>query len=68
MDNVKTEWVSSIQLTPTREREIQSSFNCDVEFHYLQTFECFNDLIEDFKLKAVEDTDSINDTEYDEDK
>ena len=33
---VKMEWVSSIQLTPTREVEIQSRFNCDVEFHYPQ--------------------------------
>ena len=56
-------WVSSIQLTPTREAEIRASFNCDVEFHFPQTFECFDDLIEDFKLKTVEDTDSINNTE-----
>ena len=35
-DIVKAEWVSSIELTPTREAEIQSSFSCDVEFHYPQ--------------------------------
>ena len=59
-DIVKAEGVSSIELTPTRETEIQSSFSCDVEFHYPQTLERFNNLIEDFKLKAIEDTDSIN--------
>ena len=62
------EWVSSIQLTRTREAEIQSSLNCDVEFHYPQTLERFNDLTEDFKLKTIEDTNSIKDTEYGEDK
>ena len=35
-DIVKAEWVSSIELPPTREAEIQSSFSCDVEFHYPQ--------------------------------
>ena len=67
-DILKTERLSSIESTPTREAEIQSSFSCDVEFHYPQTLERFNDLIEDFKLKTIEDTDSINETEYGEDK
>ena len=53
--------------TPTREAEIQSGFSCGVEFHYLQTLENFNDLIEDFKLKPIEDTVSINETEHGED-
>ena len=35
-DIVKAEWVSSIELTPTREAEIQSSLSCNVEFHYPQ--------------------------------
>ena len=56
-DIVRAGWVSSIELTPTREAEIQ--------FHYPQTLER---LIEDFKLKTIEDTDSINETEYCEDK
>ena len=33
-DIVKAEWVSSIELTLTREVEIQSIFSCDAEFHY----------------------------------
>ena len=67
-DIVKAEGVSSIELTPTREAEIQSSFSCDVEFHYPQTLERFDELIEHFKLKTIEVTDSINETEYGEDK
>ena len=58
-DIVKAEWVSSTELTPTREAEIQSSYSCDVKFHYRQTLECFDDLTEDFKLKIIEDTNSI---------
>ena len=65
---MKAEWVSSIELTPTREAENQWSLSYDVEFHYPQTPERFDDLIEDFKLKTIEDIDSINETEYDEDK
>ena len=42
--------------------------SCDVEFHYPQTLDRFDDLIEDFKLKTIEDTDSINETKYGEDK
>ena len=57
-DIVKADWVSSIELTPTREAEVQSSFSCDIEFHYPQTLEPFDDLIEDFKLETIEDTDS----------
>ena len=59
-DIVKEEWILSIELAPTSKAEIQSSFSCDVEFHYPQTLGRFNDLIEDFKLKTIEDTDSIN--------
>ena len=60
-DIVKAEWVSSIELTPTKEAEIQSNFSCDVEF---QTLKRFDELIEDLKLKTIEVTDSINETEY----
>ena len=56
-DIVKAEWVSSIELTPTSKAKIQSSFSCDVELHYPRTLERFDDLIEDFQLKTIEDTD-----------
>ena len=58
----------SIELILTREAETQSNFSCDAEFHYPQTLERFDDLIEDFKLKAIEDTNSINEAEYGEDR
>ena len=37
-------------------------------FHYLQTLDRLDDVIEDFKLKTTDDTDSINDSEYGENK
>ena len=64
-DIVKAEWVSSIELTPTKEAEIHSNFSCDVEF---QTLKRFDELIEHLKLKTIEDTDSINETEYGKNK
>ena len=65
---VKTEWVLSIQLTPTREAEMQASFSCDVTFHYPQTLYHLDEVIEDFKLKTIGNIDSINDSEYSENK
>ena len=53
-DILKAEWVSSIEITPTREADIQSNFSCGVEFHYPQTLEHFDDLIEDSKLKSID--------------
>ena len=41
---VETEWVLSIQLTPTREAEMQTSFSCDVTFHYPQTLYHLDDV------------------------
>ena len=64
-DIVKAERVSSIELNPTKEAEVQSNFSSDVEF---QTLKRFDELIEDSKLKAIEDTDSINETEYGKNK
>ena len=32
----KSEWVSFIKLMPEREAEIESCFQCKVEFHYPQ--------------------------------
>ena len=62
---VKTEWVSSIQLTKSREAEIQSSSVCDISLHYPQTIEAFDDLVEEFKLKSIGDSDSsINTNNY----
>ena len=38
---VKVEWVSSIQLSRTKESEIQSGYTCDVSCYYPQTLETF---------------------------
>ena len=48
---VKTECVLSIQLSKSREAEIQSPFSCDVFFHYPQILEAFENLVEELKLK-----------------
>ena len=63
---VKAEWVSSIQLSRTRKAEIQSRFGCDVSFHYPQNLETFHNLLEDFKLKLIDDIHSINNNNYGE--
>lgn len=67
---VKAEWVSSIQLsTTTRKTEIQSCLGCNVSFHYPQTLETFDDLLEDFKLKKpIDNTDFIDNNNYGENK
>ena len=56
------------ELTLTREAEIEGSFSCDVTFHYPQTLDRLDDVIENFMLKTIDDTDSINDSEYSENK
>ena len=72
-DLVKTEWVSYIRLDKAREAEIQSCFNCQVEFHYPKNREAFDNLLQDFKIKSNQtdptqddthsvDSSSINDT------
>ena len=66
---VKAEWISSIQRSKTREAKIQSCFDCDLSFHYLQNLETFTDSLEDFNLKkSIDDTDSIDNNSYGENK
>ena len=48
----KTEWVSYIVLTREREVEIESCFQCEVEFYYPQDQVALSDLIEEFKNKS----------------
>ena len=59
---IKAEWICSIQLSRTREVKIHSNFSCDVSFHYPQTLKHFNDLMEDFKLELIDNTDSLTAT------
>ena len=47
---VKTEWVFYIKLHIASEAEVQSCFNCDIEFHYPNNKDEFENLLQDFKL------------------
>ena len=49
---VKVEWVSSFQLSKSREAEIHSNFNSRVEFHRTQDVEDLKELIETFKFRT----------------
>ena len=67
---VKVEWVSFVQLSKSREAEIQSCFNSRVEFHHGQDVEDLKELIETFKLKTenLVENDSVNNSVYFENK
>ena len=49
---VKAEWVSYVKLDKEREAQIQSCFDCQIEFYYPKTKEKFENLLEYFKTKA----------------
>ena len=49
---VQTEWLSQISLSKKREAEIQSCFDCPIEFHYRNNQDDFDSLLEEFKLKT----------------
>ena len=69
---VKTEWVSGIEIIKSREAEIQSCFNNEVEFHPAADVEKLKTLIETFKLRTedlINENDvNINDSIYGEKK
>ena len=67
---VKVEWVSSVQLSKSREAEIQSCFNSRVEFHHAQDVEDLKELIEKFKFRTenLVENDSVNISVYGENK
>ena len=45
---------------------MKGNVTTNASVHYLQTLENFDDLVEDFKLKLICDTDSINNNNYGE--
>ena len=63
------EWVSFIKLDKAREAEIQSCFECELDFYYLSNEEQFEELLEYFKTKSnsseiennMNNDDNIND-------
>ena len=67
---VKTEWVSSISLSKSREAEIQSCFNSKAEFHHAQDIDDLKELIETFKLRTenLVENDNVSSSVYGENK
>ena len=68
---IKTEWVSGIEISKTRDAEIQSCFSNDVEFHPAPDTHSLKSLIETFKLVTqdlADDDVNINDSVYGEKK
>ena len=67
---VKTEWVSSISLSKSREAEIQSCFNSKAEFHHAQDIDDLKELIETFKLRTenLVESDNVSSSVYGENK
>ena len=57
-------WVSGIQLTVSREAEIESNFSCKISFFYPNDISELADLIEEFKLE-VETEKNESDNEND---
>ena len=56
----KTEWVSYIILTKEMEAEIESCFQCEVQFHYLQDQAALSDLIEELKNRSSKNSNENN--------
>ena len=56
----KAEWVSYIILTREKETEIESCFQCEVEFHSPQDQVALSDLIEEFKNRSSKNSSENN--------
>ena len=48
----KTEWVSGIEFSKTREAEIDTNFSCKVDFHYPSDEDELSDQLDQFKLES----------------
>ena len=48
----KIQWVSGIELSKTREAEIETNFSCKVDFHYLSDEGELSDQLDQFKLES----------------
>ena len=68
--NVKTEWLSSISLSKSRQAEVQSCFKSKVEFHHAQDIDDLKELIETLKLrtKNLVENDNVSSSIYGENK
>ena len=61
----KAEWVSVIKLDKQREAEIQSCFECELDFYYPRNKEQFEEYLEYFKAKSNSSEIEINDMNSD---
>ena len=48
----KTEWISGIEISKTREAEIETNFSCKVDFHYPVDEDELSDQLDQFKLES----------------
>ena len=49
---IKAEWISAIKLDKQREAELQSCFDCQLDFYYPKNKEQFDNLLDYFKAKS----------------
>ena len=59
-NNIKTEWVSGIDIDKKREAKIQSVFSNETDVHVANEPDELDSLIETFKLRSHEDTKNEN--------
>ena len=57
---IKTEWISGIKIDKQREAEIQSYFSNETEVHIAKEQDELDSLIETFKVRSREESDSCN--------
>ena len=55
-DLIKAEWVSYVKLDKKREAQIQSCFDCQIDFYYPRNKDKFENLLEYFKTKSGDET------------
>ena len=56
----KVKWISGIRLNKKREAEIESNFNCEVNFSYPIDKEELAEKIEEYKLESESENDNDN--------
>lgn len=64
----KIEWVSQIKLSRNREAETESWFSAEIEFHYPQTVDKPNKLLEDFKRLSNNELSAKKSIDFDNQK
>ena len=65
-DIINAEWVSCVKLDKKREAQIQSCFDCQIDFYYPRNKDQFDNLLEYFKTKSSSDDESLEDKTQEE--